>query len=601
MFRNAALGLFIMAIMATAGCAETVETAAAENRDAQSGVDFAARLGAIVNDPSAPLAGAVLAVKVGNTVVYKGAAGCAQFSDGSEQSCARALTSETKVRVASISKMITAFALIDLADEGKVNLDTDVSTYLGFTLRNPAFPETPITVRHLLSHTSSIRDPESYYAIAPDTLQNVVATAQGLFAPSTEGEASRAPGDYFAYANINTGIAAAVLENVDGGRFDKITSKRVLKPLKLDAGFNWSGVSKRARRAGATLYRTAENGSWTPQTDSEGLLNDPLPVFLAADGLDRRAFLKGYGPGSNPTLFSPQGGLRASVGDLLVILDYLKSTRAAAAEPVWRYNPATENGATEGRFFQRYGLFVHTLTPEQTPFDEPLIGHAGEAYGLYSGAWYAADGDGEDEVSFAFAVTGTTRAPERADGAGFNAVEMKLASLANDIAVAASSGTVATVATLATGVAAHADDGRHVTDGAPAGVAEPRPYDPTRNAMDDVNAALERAGASGKRVIVVLGANWCHDSRGLAHKFLASDFQTLFEESYEVVYVDVGRRDRNLDIGARFGVMSLVGTPTVLVMTANGEVLNADTVHTWRTAYSKPFDETLAYFREFAE
>ncbi len=129
---------------------------------------------------------------------------------------------------------------------------------------------------------------------------------------------------------------------------------------------------------------------------------------------------------------------------------------------------------------------------------------------------------------------------------------------------------------------------------------DPRPFDAARNAMADVNAALIAAQASGKNVLLVLGGNWCHDSRGLAAKFERDELAEVIAESYELVYVDIGYRDRNLDVPARFGVMELFGTPTVLIVSPEGDLLNRDSVHDWRTADSKPYDETLSYFERFA-
>ncbi|HPF93985.1 MAG TPA: serine hydrolase, partial [Tenuifilaceae bacterium] len=68
----------------------------------------------------------------------------------------------TMYRVASVSKLITTMGLMALWDKGSFNLDDDVSLYLGFTLRNPSWPEIPITFRMLLSHTSSIQDGNGY-------------------------------------------------------------------------------------------------------------------------------------------------------------------------------------------------------------------------------------------------------------------------------------------------------------------------------------------------------------------------------------------------------------------------------------------------------
>ena len=129
---------------------------------------------------------------------------------------------------------------------------------------------------------------------------------------------------------------------------------------------------------------------------------------------------------------------------------------------------------------------------------------------------------------------------------------------------------------------------------------DPRPFDETRDAMADVDAALAAAQISGKRVLLVLGGNWCHDSRGLAAKFQEPELAAVIAASYELVWVDVGYRDRNLHVGKRFGVPELFGTPTVLILSPEGVLLNEDSVHDWRTADSKPYDETLEYFIAYA-
>ncbi|MEL7485818.1 MAG: thioredoxin family protein [Pseudomonadota bacterium] len=130
---------------------------------------------------------------------------------------------------------------------------------------------------------------------------------------------------------------------------------------------------------------------------------------------------------------------------------------------------------------------------------------------------------------------------------------------------------------------------------------EPRPFDASRNAMLDVDAALAASRNNGKKALLVLGGNWCHDSRGLASKFEEPELAALIEDRYELVWVDVGHRDRNLDVGARFGVPELYGTPTVLILSPEGELLNRLSVHDWRTAYSKSYEETYGYFADYAE
>lgn len=78
---------------------------------------------------------------------------------------------QTRFRVASISKLVVALGAMRLVEQGKLDLEADVGEYLGFALRNPAFPRVPIRVRHLLSHTSSLRDGSCYSLPSPYTLQ----------------------------------------------------------------------------------------------------------------------------------------------------------------------------------------------------------------------------------------------------------------------------------------------------------------------------------------------------------------------------------------------------------------------------------------------
>ena len=533
------------------------------------------RLQDIIKQSEIEIAGLSLAVALGDELVFDGAAGCAQFNDNSDKKCRRPMKSTTKVRVASISKMITAFAALKLVEDDVLDLDEDVSSYLGWSLRNPAYPDSPITVRHLLTHTSSLRDPETYWIEAPQKFDPYIRSLPEIFAVSG-GENNYAPGAYFSYSNLGFGLLASVMERAAGKRFDEIVRHTVTDPLDLDAGFNWSGVSKKVRRRGATLYRKV-NGVWEPQIDDEPVLRSRAPFFLSEDDLNIDEYLEAYDPGDNGSLFSPQGGLRASVVDLVKLLQLLKDDgHRGASTPVWKFDSENLNGDTDGNFFQAYGLGVQTLVDGQSVFDgHQLIGHPGEAYGLYSGAWVVkSDGAGDDEISFAFAVTGTPQRPRAGAYSGFNNLEEKLVVLAKEIA-------------------SNALEARYSGDGL-------RPFDETRNASFDIAAAQATARAKGTNVLLILGGNWCHDSRGLAGKMRRPELAALIADQYELVYVDLGHRERNLDIAPRFGVTQLHGTPVVLILSSEGVLLNKESVHDWRSAASISYDETLAYFRSFA-
>lgn len=128
---------------------------------------------------------------------------------------------------------------------------------------------------------------------------------------------------------------------------------------------------------------------------------------------------------------------------------------------------------------------------------------------------------------------------------------------------------------------------------------EPRPYDKDADARADVQLVLDDAKRFNKLGLIVMGANWCHDSRALASYFEKPRFQTLIEDHYRLVYVDVGFKDRNIDIAREFGVESIVGTPTVFITSPEGEVLNLETAPTWRHAASRGEDEAWEYFKSY--
>ena len=132
---------------------------------------------------------------------------------------------------------------------------------------------------------------------------------------------------------------------------------------------------------------------------------------------------------------------------------------------------------------------------------------------------------------------------------------------------------------------------------------EARPFDEARPALADVAMALARAALNRKRVLLVMGANWCHDSRGLAGWFEMPRFAAMLDQRYELVFVDVGHpqegEGRNIDIAQRFGIEEISGTPTVLVLSPEGALLNPATAGTWRNAASRTEDEIFSYFDAF--
>ena len=305
----------------------------------------------------------------------------------------RAVTIDDPVRIASVSKHYVALGVMRLVDQGTLDLDRDISGYLGWKLRNPSFPDAPITLRLLLSHQSSVSDGADY-------LIPVDQTVRAKLADPKAWDTKHAPGSgWFHYTNLNFPIVASVMEAATGERFDRLMDRTVMKPLKLNACFNWSLCSDAQAARAITLYRATGE---VARDDLKGKL-PPCPGVSGADGA---CDLTRYTLGWNGAIFSPQGGLRVSARDLaktgqMMIRGgkgFLKpASFVDLIKPQWRFdgrNGLGENGLAEDGFFCAYGLAVQTIGNGGADCKDDgfgdgreRIGHAGEAYGLKSGLW----------------------------------------------------------------------------------------------------------------------------------------------------------------------------------------------------------------------
>lgn len=126
-------------------------------------------------------------------------------------------------------------------------------------------------------------------------------------------------------------------------------------------------------------------------------------------------------------------------------------------------------------------------------------------------------------------------------------------------------------------------------------------YLPSEDSMADLAAALEGARESKRLLLVVLGANWCHDSRALASRLYTEPLVTTINERYEILFVDVGYLEKGRDVISSLGIPVYYATPTVLIIDpVSGRVLNAQNRHQWANAAEISMQESLEYFRQFA-
>lgn len=366
-----------------------------------------AELAAIVADPARALASlSVLAVRSGK-VVYQRQFG-RRFIDAANPAHDRPANAATLYRIASISKLVTAIAAMKLVEDGTLSLDADVSGVLGWRLRNPHFPDSPITLRMLLSHTSSLRDDGGYFWDAGVALKDVLAPGGPLYGSGAMWAANAAPGKYFQYANLPWGVVGTILERASGERFDRLVKRLVLDPLGIAGGFNPAEFTAQELADTATLYRKRTTAGDKETWDPAG------PWVAQVDDYSREAPVPRAGPnyviGSNGTLFGPQGNLRVSADGLGRIMRMLMNggtldgQRVLAAQSVdtmlaeqWRSDGRGGNGqaafGAHADYFNAWGLGnQHFLDIGGPGRGDRLVeggglagvGHIGDAWGLTS-------------------------------------------------------------------------------------------------------------------------------------------------------------------------------------------------------------------------
>jgi CubicO group peptidase (beta-lactamase class C family) len=352
-----------------------------------------------------------------------------------DKSTGRKVSADDPVRIASISKLVTTLGVMRLVEAGKLDLDADASDLLGWRLRNPAFPQVPITLRLLLSHRSSLTDAAGYWQTP------LGGQLHDILQDPRAWDTAHAPGTFFRYTNLNFPLVAQIMERATGERFDKLMERLVLRPLDIDGCFNWERCDAATAARAVVLY----DGDGKPVKDDNHGRKPACPVTPASDG---SCDLSRWRAGDNGALFSPQGGLRISakglarIGRLLLGNGSIDGKRLlepssvqAMITPQWQYRPGDgqtyedDTGDVDPGFFCRYGLAVQTLaTPVEGCRDDPFgdgvarVGHSGSAYGLQAGLWVDREG-GTGVVWFA------TGMPDKRLGgkSAFSAVEEALA------------------------------------------------------------------------------------------------------------------------------------------------------------------------------
>ncbi len=354
-----------------------------------------AELAAIATHPACELASlSVMAIRDGK-VAYQQQFGQRVLASAHAQ--AQPATASTLYRVASVSKLVTTLGAMLLIEEGKLALDNDVSSYLGFTLRNPHFPDRAITLRSLLTHTSSLSDDGGYSWPASIPLKTLLVPGAKRYGEGRVWSRKAPPGDYFDYCNLGWGVLGTMMERVTGERFDRLMKRLVLDPLGMRGGYNPSEFPPEDLANLATLYRKRTTdteiwnaaGPWIAQVDDHRARQPAAPPEMDS-----------YVIGNNATPFSPTGGLRASsldLGRLMLMLindgkhEGRQFIKSATLQRMFtrQWTSDGSNGDTSRGLYNCWGLGNQQF-PDRSGMQLVEgggfsgVGHLGEAYGLMS-------------------------------------------------------------------------------------------------------------------------------------------------------------------------------------------------------------------------
>ena len=182
----------------------------------------------------AHMPGLSAAIVKNGRVVWTGAYGYSRFNSKEP------VTSETLFELASVSKTVIATAVMQLWEDGQLDLDADINDYLPFRVANPLFTELPITTRMLMAHTSSIVDDSLVFLKEYGRGDPTIPLGQFLLDYLSPGGAyydpelnysQAAPGTVWSYSNFGASLAAYLVEAITGISFDEYCNTRIFQPL----------------------------------------------------------------------------------------------------------------------------------------------------------------------------------------------------------------------------------------------------------------------------------------------------------------------------------------------------------------------------------
>ena len=160
------------------------------------------------------------------------------------------VTEKSYFRCASVTKLVTGIGLMKMMDDGLLDPDEDISAYLGYAVGNPRYPDTPITLRMLMSHTAGLNE-NSSYSSKSSKLSDMIALDKKAASNFKEVR----PGSQYAYSNFGAGITGAIIESVTGKDVSTFMREYLFAPLGIDAAYSATQLDEAEAYLTATYHK----------------------------------------------------------------------------------------------------------------------------------------------------------------------------------------------------------------------------------------------------------------------------------------------------------------------------------------------------------
>ncbi len=274
---------------------------------------------------------------------------------------------ETHFRIASVSKMVSAVGILQLVEQGILELDRDISDYYGYTIRNPRYKDTPITLRQIMSHTATLKDGYHYEKATMGEITPLKIALTGNYV--RENFDGYEPGTHVSYSNFGGGLLGSLIEGVTPYQIDEYMTNNVFTPLDITAGYHIPCLPEGSQFA--RIYSTGSYGVTLDPTANMDCHYDPdmeLAYVHSAGGLNITATglakiliaLAGDGESYGVRILKPE-----TVAMMRTMQDHIGSVQCNADR----------------------GLNLNIIT-NRLVNGRTLYGHQGKAYGMICAAYF---------------------------------------------------------------------------------------------------------------------------------------------------------------------------------------------------------------------